>query len=99
MPSCPASQSGSAGWTEVHDDVAIVPLPATPGRAEAALRSLRGAPLLTGARGRAALDVAAAARLAAAVGDLLVERGLSLIELNPVFVYEQGAVAVDAVAR
>ena len=59
---------------------------------------LRGAPLLTGGRGRTPLDLTAAARLASGVGDLLVESGLSLIELNPVFVHERGAVAVDAVA-
>jgi hypothetical protein len=86
-------------WTEIHDDVAIVPLPATPERVERALRSLRGAPLLTGGRGRAPLDIAAVAALASSVGELLVDRGLSLIELNPVLVYERGAVAVDAVVR
>ena len=53
-------------WTELLDDAAIVPLPATPERVEAAIRGLRGAPLLTGGRGGPPLDVAAAARLAAA---------------------------------
>jgi acyl-CoA synthetase (NDP forming) len=85
-------------WTELHQDAAVVPLPANAERVEAALRSLRGAPLLTGGRGRIPLDLAAAAQLAAAVGELLVEADLSLIELNPVFVHERGAVAVDAVA-
>ena len=32
-------------------------------------------------------------------GQLLLDRGLSLIELNPVLVYERGAIAVDAVVR
>jgi acetyl-CoA synthetase len=86
-------------WTEALDDVALVPLPATPQRVERALLSLRGAPLLTGARGRPAVDVAAAARLAAGAGDLLLEAGLDLLELNPVIVHEQGAIAVDALAR
>jgi acyl-CoA synthetase (NDP forming) len=86
-------------WAEIHDDVAIVPLPASAERVERALLSLWGAPLLTGGRGHTPLDVHAVARLAAGVGELLVERGLSLIELNPVVVYERGAVAVDAVAR
>jgi acetate---CoA ligase (ADP-forming) len=96
----PALVVGLGGmWTEIHDDVAIVPLPATPERVERALRSLRGAPLLTGGRGRAPLDIAAVAALASSVGELLVDRGLSLIELNPVLVYERGAVAVDAVVR
>lgn len=85
-------------WTELHEDAAVVPLPAGADRVEAALRSLRGAPLLTGGRGRAPLDLRAAAELASGVGRLLLEADLSFIELNPVFVHEQGAVAVDAVA-
>jgi acyl-CoA synthetase (NDP forming) len=85
-------------WTELLDDAAIVPLPATPERVEEAIRGLRAAPVLTGGRGGAPLDVHAAARVAAAAGALLLERGLELLELNPVFVHERGAVAVDAVA-
>jgi acetate---CoA ligase (ADP-forming) len=96
----PALVVGLGGtWTEIHDDVAIVPLPASPERVGQALRSLRGAPLLTGGRGRAPLDLAGVAALASSVGRLLLDRGLSLIELNPVLVYERGAVAVDAVVR
>ena len=81
------------------DDVALVPLPATPERVERALRSLRGAALLTGGRGRPALDVAAAARLAAAAGDVLLDRGLALLELNPVIVHDRSATVADALAR
>ena len=96
----PALVVGLGGiWAEIHDDVAIVPLPASPERVERALRSLWGAPLLTGGRGRTPLDLEAVARLAAGVGKLVLHRGLSFVELNPVVVYEQGAVAVDAVAR
>jgi acetate---CoA ligase (ADP-forming) len=95
----PALVVGLGGvWTEALDDVAIVPLPAGPERVARALRSLRGSAVLTGARGRPPLDVAAAARLAARTGELLLEHGLTLIELNPVLVYERGALAVDAVA-
>jgi succinyl-CoA synthetase beta subunit len=60
---------------------------------------LRGAPLLTGARGAAPADLGAVARLAERVGEVLVEESLDLIELNPVFVGPDGAVAVDAIAR
>jgi acyl-CoA synthetase (NDP forming) len=96
----PALVIGLGGvWVEVIDDVAVVPLPAGPERVLEALHGLRTAPLLTGGRGRPALDTAAAAALACAAGDLLLERGLSLIELNPVLVYERGAVVVDAAAR
>jgi len=85
-------------WTEVLDDVAIVPLPASPEQVEEAILGLRASPLLTGGRGGAGVDVGAAARLAAATGELLLEHGLELVELNPVLVHVAGAVAVDAVA-
>ena len=59
----PALVVGLGGiWTELLDDVAIVPLPATPARVEAALRTLRGAGRLTGARGTAPVDLAGALR-------------------------------------
>jgi len=71
---------------------------ACPELVEQAIRSLRAAPLLTGGRGRPPLDVAAAARLAAAAGELLLGAELALIELNPVLVHEQGVTVVDALA-
>jgi acetyl-CoA synthetase len=86
-------------WTEAFDDVAIVPLPADAERTSRAIRSLRGAGALTGARGAQAVDVDAAAALAAAVGSLLLESGLDLIELNPVVVHTQGCITLDALAR
>jgi acyl-CoA synthetase (NDP forming) len=86
-------------WTEALADAAVIPLPATAARVERALRGLRGAALLTGGRGRPELDVGAVARLAADVGRLLLDSELDLVELNPVVVYEEGAVVVDALAR
>ncbi len=95
----PALVVGLGGvWTEALADVAVIPLPATPERVEAALRGLRGAPLLTGHRGRPALAIGAAAALAARAGDLLLDAELELLELNPVIVGVAGAVAVDALA-
>ena len=82
---------GAGGiWTEALDDAAVVPLPATPERVEAAILGLRAAALFTGGAA-AGLDVPAAARLAAAAGELLLDRGLELLELNPVLVHEHGA--------
>ena len=96
----PALVVGLGGvWTELLGDVAVIPLPATPERVAAGLRSLRGAGLLTGARGRPPVDLGALARLAAAAGDLLLAERLVLLELNPVIATPDGAVAVDAVAR
>ena len=95
----PALVVGLGGlWTEALDDVAIVPLPASPARVEEALGALRGAALLRG-RGTGALDVAAAARFGSRLGELLLEQGLDLIEVNPVLLGHRGCVAVDALAR
>ena len=96
----PALVIGMGGvWAELLDDAAVVPLPATPARVAAAIRALRGAPLLCGGRGRTPLAVDAAAELAAAAGDVLLAEGLELLELNPVLVSPQGALALDAVVR
>jgi succinyl-CoA synthetase beta subunit len=86
-------------WTELLNDVAIVPLPADAARIETALCSLRGAPLLIGGRGRPAVDIAAAARLIERCGEVLLSGEAELIELNPVLVGADGAVAVDASVR
>jgi acetyl-CoA synthetase len=95
----PALVVGAGGiWTEALGDAAVVPLPASAERVEAAIHGLRAAALFSGGRGRPALDIAAAAGLAAAAGDLLLRHRLELLELNPVLVHESGAVAVDAVA-
>ena len=100
----PALVVGLGGiWTELVRDVAVIPLPADAARIERAIATLRGAPLLLGGRGRPAADVPAAARLAAQVGALLLERGLTTVECNPVLVGAGGdglsAVAVDAAIR
>ena len=90
---------GAGGvWSEALADVAVVPLPASPERVERAIRGLRAAPLFAGGRGHPALDLAAAAALASAAGQILLDNGLELLELNPVLVHERGAVAVDALA-
>ena len=97
----PALVVGLSGiWTEAFDDdVAIVPLPASPERVEAALRGLRGATLLTGGRGRPPVDLAAVAALASAVGALVLDHELQLVELNPVVAHPDGSLVVDAIAR
>ncbi|MBV9604131.1 MAG: acetate--CoA ligase family protein [Solirubrobacterales bacterium] len=96
----PAVIVGLGGvWTEVLDNVAIVPLPADAARIERAVRGLRGAPLLTGGRGSTPVDLSAVARMAQRVGELLLEESLELLELNPVLAGPGGAMAVDAAAR
>jgi acetate---CoA ligase (ADP-forming) len=96
----PALVVGIGGiWAEALDDVAIVPLPASPPRVERALRDLRAAPLLTGGRGGPAVDLAAAARFGSRLGELALEHDLDLLEVNPALASPQGCVALDAIAR
>jgi hypothetical protein len=54
---------------------------------------------LTGGRGTVPVNLAAVARLAERVGEVMIEESLELIELNPVFAGPHEAVAVDASAR
>ena len=77
----------------------MIPLPADAARCVEAMLSLRGAPMLTGARGSPSVDIDGAASLAARVGSLLLESRLDLIELNPAIAHPGGCVAVDALAR
>jgi len=95
----PAVLVGTGGvFAEILADVAVRPLPIDRRDAEEMVRSLRGYPLLTGARGRSRCDtralvdvMLAVARLASACGDRLAE-----LDLNPVVVRAKGAVAVDS---
>ncbi|MGZ4482495.1 MAG: acetate--CoA ligase family protein, partial [Gaiellales bacterium] len=82
---------------EMFRDVAIGLAPVTPAEAERMLRSLRGAPLLDAARGRPAVDVAAAARAAAALSLLAAQRpDIAEMEVNPLLVTPDGAIGLDA---
>ena len=95
----PAVTVGTGGvFAEVFRDVATRPLPLDREDARDMVASLRGRVLLEGARGRppadteALLDVVeATARLAAAAGGQLAE-----LDLNPVIVSADGALAVDS---
>jgi acetyl-CoA synthetase len=98
----PALVVGLGGiWTELLDDVTVIPLPAATARIERGLASLRGAPLLLGGRGGPGVDVPAVAELAARVGEMLLDHRLATVECNPVLVGApgDGAVAVDAAIR
>jgi hypothetical protein len=86
-------------WVEVLDDAVLIPLPVDPDTVVARLRDLRAAPLLTGARGRPPVDLAAVGRLAATVAAAALAHDWHLVELNPVIAGPAGATAVDAVIR
>lgn len=65
------------------------------------LGELRIAPLLRGVRGEPACDVAAFARMAVRLGDAMLEwQGrVGAVDVNPVAVFETGALALDALAE
>ncbi len=96
----PVILAGFGGVTaEILKDVRIL----TPDLPEDAisreLHRLKNAPLLRGFRGSPPLDVNAAARIIAALGQLLLaEPAIREIDLNPVVIYPdgEGAVALDA---
>jgi acyl-CoA synthetase (NDP forming) len=90
---------GFGGVTaELMADTATLVLPVTAQEIGTALRSLRLWPLLDGYRGRAPADVAAVINVALALQDMLAaDRLLEEIEINPLMVKTQGAIAVDAV--
>jgi hypothetical protein len=80
-------------------DTAVALAPIDEAGAEALIRSLAAAPLLTGARGRPPLDVAAAARAVASLSRFSAAHPeIAEVEVNPLLVRRvgEGAVGLDA---
>ncbi|HEY4027475.1 MAG TPA: acetate--CoA ligase family protein, partial [Candidatus Dormibacteraeota bacterium] len=97
----PVVVAGAGGiFVEVLGDVALRLPPLDEDEARAMLEELRVAPLLHGARGRPPADVAAAAQALVQLGELALDLGPRLRELdvNPLLVLPegQGALAADA---
>ncbi|MFN3846823.1 MAG: acetate--CoA ligase family protein, partial [Paracoccaceae bacterium] len=92
---------GMGGITaELLADTVTLVLPAGRDRIANGLRCLRLFPLLDGYRGRPKADLAALYDLVGQLAELMVEDdSLEEIELNPVLLFETGAVAVDALIR
>ncbi len=98
----PMAMFGLGGiFVEVLKDVVFRRCPFGPDTAEAMIRSIKGAPLLLGARGRRRADVQALARMLSRLSAFAVAAGerLQSIDLNPVLAMpeSEGAFAVDAV--
>jgi acetate---CoA ligase (ADP-forming) len=94
----PVTLVGMGGlYTEVLVDVAVALAPIGEADAERLIGSLRGAPLLLGARGRPALDVPAAARTTAALSRTAAEHPeIEELEINPLLILPEGALGLDA---
>ncbi|NVM99888.1 acetate--CoA ligase family protein [Arthrobacter sp. SDTb3-6] len=84
-------------FAEVLNDVRCALGPVTCEQARGLLLSLRGAALLTGARGRAPVDLDAAADVVAKLSELAAAHPeISEIECNPVAALPDRAIALDA---
>jgi acyl-CoA synthetase (NDP forming) len=98
----PMAMFGLGGiFVEVLKDVVFHRCPFGIDTAEAMIRSIKGAPLLLGARGRKTTDIKALAEMLSRLSAFAVAAGdrLQAIDLNPVFAMPagEGAFAVDAV--
>jgi acetate---CoA ligase (ADP-forming) len=88
-------------WAEVLADVSRVALPCSHAAIEAAIRALRGAPVLLGARGLPGMDLERVVDVVATFADLAVALGedLAAIEVNPLRVTADGAEALDVTVQ
>jgi acyl-CoA synthetase (NDP forming) len=94
----PVTLVGMGGlYAELLGDVAVALAPVDEVEAKRLLESLRGAPLLMGARGRPPLDVRAAAAATAALSRVAAEHPeIDELEINPLLVLPGGALGLDA---
>jgi acyl-CoA synthetase (NDP forming) len=94
----PVALAGAGGlYAEILRDTAVRLAPVTEAEAEAMLRTLRIAPLLTGARGRPELEVGAASSALAALSRVAAAHPeLAELEINPLLVTRDAAIALDA---
>jgi acetyltransferase len=98
----PVMLVGTGGvLAELVADVALALPPLGAADALALIDRLRGSALLRGYRGGVPAAVPALARLLSGLSGFLVERGEDVLEidLNPVIVTPEGAIAVDAMVR
>ena len=84
-------------FVEILKDVAFCILPSTRAELREKLESLKGWPLLNGARGREKADTDALVELLYHLGRMAVENPeIQEMDLNPIFVSKNGALAADA---
>lgn len=94
----PAVMFGMGGiFAELMKDVSFRVAPLQRKDAEEMIREIQGYAVLSGARGQAPLDAGALIELLLSVSRLVMEhREIQQLDLNPVRVYEQGLLALDA---
>jgi len=84
-------------FVEILEDVAFRIVPLEPKDASDIVREIKGFPLLNGARGREKADIDSLENLILKVSNLVDENPeIAELDLNPIFAYSDGVVAVDA---
>jgi len=82
---------------EVLKDVSFRLVPITPRDARQMVQEIKGRPLLEGYRGQEPADVAALEKLLLRLSDFIeAHPEIAELDLNPIFAYKDGALAVDA---
>ncbi len=82
---------------EVLKDVSFRLVPITPRDARQMVQEIKGRPLLEGYRGQEPADVEALEKLLLRLSDFIEKHPeIAELDLNPIFAYKDGAVAVDA---
>jgi acyl-CoA synthetase (NDP forming) len=83
-------------FTEIYRDVQFCLLPASEEELRQTIQAITGYPLLAGVRGRPPKDLKKLIELMKRVAQLVIDNpGVDQIDLNPVLVYERGAIVVD----
>ena len=84
-------------FVEVLKDVSFRLVPLTPRDARQMVQEIKGRPLLEGFRGQEPADIAALEGLLLRLSDFVEKHPeIAELDLNPVFAYKDGALAVDA---
>ncbi|HLC27897.1 MAG TPA: acetate--CoA ligase family protein [Dehalococcoidia bacterium] len=94
----PVMMFGLGGiFVEVLKDVAFRIVPLEPKDASQMIREIKGFPVLEGVRGQLPADLAALEKLVFKVSEFVeAHPEIDELDLNPVFAYSDGALAVDA---
>jgi len=84
-------------WVEVLKDVSFRIVPLEPRDAHEMVQEIKGRPLLEGYRGQEAVDIANLEKMILKVSGFVEQHPeIKELDLNPVFAYKDGSVAVDA---
>jgi acetyl-CoA synthetase (ADP-forming) len=83
-------------FVELFRDVAFALAPLTPGDALWLIQQTKGHKLLEGYRGKPSLDIAALTRIIVAVSGIITTGVVKEIDLNPVALYPEGSLILDA---